>query len=143
MIWVSCKDCDAPLKTFLLSSTYLFSRVLLLFVAFPFLVLSLFLYYHSPLSFVFFFSYFWCSFFLFFLAPLTWVLKASFIGKDRRMVAFFHNHSSQLTLLPCPSCKLVEGTCTSFSQFWLIWVVFFVVFCKFLGVRNRREKGCN
>jgi len=99
-----------------------------------------------------FFSFFLLFFFLlflmfllsfFFLAPLTWVLKASFIGKDRRMVASFHNHSSQLTLLPCPSCKLVEGTCTSFSQFWLIWVVFFVVFCKFLGVKNRRENGCN
>jgi len=42
MIWVSCKDCDAPLKTFLLSSTDLFSQVLLLFVAFPFLFLFFF-----------------------------------------------------------------------------------------------------
>jgi hypothetical protein len=86
MIWVSWKDCDAPLKTFILSSTDLFSQVLLLFVAFPFLFLSIItllsLFFSTVtllfLSFIF-FSYSWCSFFLsFFLSPLNVGIESLF-----------------------------------------------------------------
>lgn len=95
MIWVSWKDCDAPLKTFILSSTDLFSQVLLLFVAFPFLFLSFFLYCHSPLSF-FLYCHSPLSFFYFFLLFLMFLLSIFFLSPlDVGIESLFYRQRSE------------------------------------------------